>query len=252
MSKNKFRNKIKITKIQFLSSLAFVSFALGVYGFYFGYSFHGKFNELGDYVGGVVGSLWTLTGSILVYMAFVSQQKQIDEGKVELKRQQFENIFFRLIETHHSILNSIDIGIGENKKTGSDAFESLFKDLRDDIESFDIENSEQFIEDFKKFYKRNNKDLSHYFSNILNLLRITKEAEAIEILEKELYYDILLSQLSSSERILLTYYIFYLKYTDEESRLYSKYHLKEVLKEFDLTQEIDRTMYISEVVPNLA
>ncbi len=107
-----------------------------------------KIAQFGDFIGGVIGSLWSLAGVILFYVALNEQRKdikinrealnaqvsalnqQIQEFELQrvelsetrevfqeqnqtLKIQRFENTFFQLINLHHNLvekLNFIKVG----------------------------------------------------------------------------------------------------------------------------------------------
>ena len=103
-----------------------------------------KVGQFGDFVGGLIGSLWALAGVILFYVALNEQrsdietnrevlktqvkalEKQIDEFELQrqeleltrevfteqrdtLKLQQFESTFFSMLNLHHRIVDGIDI-----------------------------------------------------------------------------------------------------------------------------------------------
>jgi hypothetical protein len=103
-----------------------------------------KIGQFGDFVGGLIGSLWALSGVILFYVALKEQrsdletnrevlktqvialEKQIEEFELQrqeleltrkvfteqrdtLKLQQFESTFFSMLNLHHQIVDGIDI-----------------------------------------------------------------------------------------------------------------------------------------------
>lgn len=103
-----------------------------------------KAAQFGDFVGGLIGSIWALAGVVLFYVALTEQRKdfatnravlnaqtdalqlQIKEFELQrkelsetrevftiqsktLKIQQFESTLFNLINLHHQIVNSIDL-----------------------------------------------------------------------------------------------------------------------------------------------
>ncbi|WP_300433990.1 putative phage abortive infection protein [Christiangramia sp.] len=109
-----------------------------------------KIAQFGDFVGGLIGSLWALAGVMLFYVALSEQRKdfqtnrmvldaqtdalkqQIKEFELQreelsetrevfkiqsktLKKQQFESTFFNLVNLHHQIVNSIDLKSTRNK-----------------------------------------------------------------------------------------------------------------------------------------
>src|SRR5690606_4794809 len=103
-----------------------------------------KVGQFGDFVGGLIGSIWALAGVVLFYVALTEQRfdfatnrkvleaqtealkQQIKEFELQreelsetrkvfsiqsetLKKQQFESTFFNLLNLHHEIVNSIDL-----------------------------------------------------------------------------------------------------------------------------------------------
>ena len=96
-----------------------------------------KIAQFGDYFGGIIGSIWSLAGVILFYVALQEQRKDIDinrkalEKQIEefelqrgelsetrrvfeeqsqtLKVQRFENTFFQLLNLHHEIVNNLQL-----------------------------------------------------------------------------------------------------------------------------------------------
>jgi len=104
----------------------------------------GKAGQFGDFVGGIIGSLWAFAGVILFYVALTEQrmdfainkktldtqvaalEKQIQEFELQrdemklsrevyteqsntLKKQQFENTFFNMVGLHHKIVEGLKI-----------------------------------------------------------------------------------------------------------------------------------------------
>lgn len=113
-----------------------------------------KFGQFGDFFGGVAGSIWSLAGIILFYIALREQREdfktnnkvlqaqtdalemQIKEFELQrdelketrevfqtqnktIKTQQFESTFFSLVNLHHQIVNGISHSVQRNKYTGS-------------------------------------------------------------------------------------------------------------------------------------
>jgi len=73
---------------------------------------------IGDFVGGLIGTIFTLVGVLLLFLTFHTQKKELKETKKELKLsrksfekqaqtsqiQQFESTFFNLLSNHNQIL----------------------------------------------------------------------------------------------------------------------------------------------------
>ena len=107
-----------------------------------------KIGQFGDFVGGIIGSLWALAGVVLFYVAIRDQRSDIDtnrkvlktqvealnkqieefglqreeleltrqiftEQRDTLKLQQFESTFFNLVNLHHQIVDDIDLDTTE-------------------------------------------------------------------------------------------------------------------------------------------
>lgn len=103
-----------------------------------------KIGQFGDFIGGVVGSLWALAGFVLFYVALNKQKEDLDvnrralESQIEAMNlqteefkaqkeeleetrkiyieqnktqnlQRFENTFFNMLSLHHQIVDSIDL-----------------------------------------------------------------------------------------------------------------------------------------------
>ena len=102
-----------------------------------------KFGAFGDFIGGIVGSLWALAGVILFYVAlkeqrkdfttnrkvlnaqsetlkqqikeFELQRKELTETREIFKIQKFETSFFNLLKFHNDVVNSLVIEITRTK-----------------------------------------------------------------------------------------------------------------------------------------
>ncbi|WP_300228215.1 putative phage abortive infection protein [uncultured Bacteroides sp.] len=71
--------------------------------------------QVGDFIGGVIGSIWALAGVLLYFSALRLQQQEMKNQREEmatnqklLDQQLFENTFFNLLKTQDSIRDSIN------------------------------------------------------------------------------------------------------------------------------------------------
>lgn len=71
--------------------------------------------QVGDFIGGVVGSVWALAGVLLYFSALKLQQQELKSQREEmaanqklLDQQLFENTFFNLLKSQDSIRDSIN------------------------------------------------------------------------------------------------------------------------------------------------
>lgn len=102
------------------------------------YLFNAKFNmehtgQFGDYFGGVVGTIFSLIASILLFGTLILQNEQNKFQNIELRKtedsfnlQNFENRFFELIKLHRE--NVAEIGIG--RVYGKRIFVLMIRELR--------------------------------------------------------------------------------------------------------------------------
>jgi hypothetical protein len=145
----------------FIKILAFISLAIGLGMLvYFlgksaadGYSiaFEAKTNyevtgQFGDFVGGVIGTFFALTGTFLIYLTFQEQAK-------ENKRAAFEATFFEMIRLYRENVSEL-----RYKKYSSDDYESY--ENRQVLRII----FQEFIECYREVKKfSNSKDPSDYF-----------------------------------------------------------------------------------------
>ncbi|UII22699.1 putative phage abortive infection protein [Fulvivirga ligni] len=196
------------------------------------------FARFGDFIGGVVGSIWALAGVMLFYIALSEQRndfrtnrealdlqinalnQQIKEFQLQraeltssrkiyedqsntLRVQQFESNFYSLLNVYLTIkknLNEID-------KDG-DFFKSLQERL---LENYDISNLSVYelhnglIKKYMQLYQFQRGHLSHYFKAFYRLVKIIESNKVLSDNEKIFYAKILRSQLTDYEQLILYY-----------------------------------------------
>lgn len=89
------------------------------------YSITGQF---GDYVGGVVGTLFTLSGTLLIYLSF--KQQNIDS-----KNTSFESAFFELIKIHRDNVSDLQYRKHNGKESENYNDRQVFRILIDEFTS---------------------------------------------------------------------------------------------------------------------
>ena len=85
--------------------------------------------QVGDFLGGVVGSIWALVGVILFYTAVMLQRKELKVAKDDYQLQNFETRFFELVRIHINNRNDITVGRDTKIKTGRAAFTRIHHEL---------------------------------------------------------------------------------------------------------------------------
>jgi hypothetical protein len=147
------------------------------------------------------------------------QKKEMQAQNETLKVQRFENTFFKMLELLDSCRN--DIGHqadGRYKAEGRDAIKSLYESFTrsylcnwpqdtnyNQIRVFKDEcrEKEGVSSKYNDFYTKNGDELGQYYRTFYNALKLVDRAKFIE--DKTIYSNLLRSQLSRYELLLLFY-----------------------------------------------
>ncbi|MFH1049486.1 MAG: putative phage abortive infection protein [bacterium] len=199
--------------------------------------------QFGEYVGGLVGSIWALAGVILFYETLRFQRTELRLQREELQNQRseimeqtrqyiiqnqtlmtrkLEGTFFQLISLHNEIVDSLKLNFKSHPKLSSPGnkniegrycfnffYKYFAKTYSDNIDLTGMTTSKQedaiFLinESFKVFYFEFQEDIGHYFRNLYNLSLYVDKSN---MSNKRFYYNLIRSLLSNYEIILLFYY----------------------------------------------
>ena len=121
--------------------------------------------QFGDYVGGVVGTLFALAGTFLIYLTFNEQLR-------ENKRNAFESIFFQMINLHKQNVSEFRLRISENyiieNREVVEEFFFEFIDCYRDIKNY---SKNYNLDDcIIPSYKKKLQELTTKINNEINLL----------------------------------------------------------------------------------
>ncbi|MCW9013518.1 MAG: putative phage abortive infection protein [Gammaproteobacteria bacterium] len=173
---------------------------------------------------GVFGDSFGVLTSLFSGLAFAGlivtiwqQKMDLDLTRSEIKVQHFENVLFKMIEIHNSIVSDLDLRKKVNKEdkmdgnsnmlvaSGRDCFSMFYKRLKEtyDKNIQQMSESESYVSSiYVAFFKEHQQDLGHYFRYLYNIFRFINES-GIE--RKQLYTNIVRAQLSDYEILLLFY-----------------------------------------------
>lgn len=197
-----------------------------------------KWGQFGDFISGLVGSLWALAGVILFYVALHDQREDIrinrkalhnqienlklqtiefKDQKIELqesrkiykeqsetaKQQRFENTFFNLLTLHHEIINSITFGTNE-QWVKREFFKNCYIEYRRETRNEGIHPTDYSLlnEKYFTFFKKYQSELGNYFRNLYNIIKFVNESD---IEDKHKYVNFLRAQLSNYELLMMFY-----------------------------------------------
>ncbi|WP_070281740.1 putative phage abortive infection protein [Janthinobacterium sp. MP5059B] len=160
-----------------------------------------EWGQFGDYMGGLLNPLFGLISVVLIAATLRSQTQAA-------KLQAFEHQFFTLLSMHASVLQSIDRQTS-NKKTnvttiryGRDCFYLFYRN----IIAISQRDRVPLTTAYQRFLKINGWEVEHYFRTVYHLFKHVKdqspEIEATATQRKR-YYDLIKSQLSQYELVLL-------------------------------------------------
>jgi hypothetical protein len=212
---NKFivKNRIAISRILVLSGLLII-FWLVFRGFFIEkfIDLNSKVNldnaaKIGDFIGGIVGVIFTLVGIVLLYETLSLQRTELKESRQVFEKQQFENTFFGLIKMYNDIVNSVHFEdyIGQSF-IGKDFFAFKMESLMDSFSHSDsiFKNRKIAIDTYIQFYTVNKKLLAHYFRTLYRIFKLIENSNFNDS-EKMDYAKIVRAQLSEAELFFLNY-----------------------------------------------
>lgn len=178
-----------------------------------------SFGEWGDFFGGVLNPILTFLTFMGLLITIVIQQTELRESRIELKRsadaltdqvkninkQSFESTFFKMLDTHSGIVDSIDLSDPNGNVTrGRDCFTIFYRRLertyrqRISVNSDDIRTLESA---YKEFWADHQQELGHYFRFLYNVIRFIKESDY----KCGIYIRLIRAQLSDQELLLIFY-----------------------------------------------
>jgi len=220
-----------------------------------------KFGQLGDFIGGIAGSIWALAGVLLFYTALTEQRKDIKtnqkalENQIEalnnqvkefelqrkelessrkvyeqqnktLKIQQFDSNFYSLLNICVSIKNNLN-----NNHDSKDYFRTLFNNIKISFDEADtaIKIQSKYNENYLHEFNLEKGQLSHYFKSVYRLLKVIATTSGFSRKEKTFYSKILRAQISDYEQLILYF----------NSQSYLGIKARPLILEYNLLKHID-------------
>jgi len=138
-------------------------------------------------------------------------QKQNNQFKLQtetLQQQNFENIFLEMLKFHNEIVSPMTIEKGIRLLQGKDCFIRYYQKFKETNEKVALERvhtdvDRRLVTSYSRFYEANQSKLGHYFNN---LFRIIEFVDLSKIPNKTTYTNLISTQLSSYEQMLLLYH----------------------------------------------
>lgn len=224
-----------------------------------------KVGQLGDFIGGIVGSIWALAGVILFYVALTTQKRELKLQRQEfrlqrqelsmtrsvfekqsklIQLQQRENTFFNLLENLKVFVNSLkqkdDSDPDSNYLTGHEVLTSKWRGIRKKLIEYKYEIKEEiYIDTVNKTpidYLLEDEELGLIYSNIAHLVHFVYR----ELENKSFYHDTVFNNLSVIERLIIGSFTYYnigkrnyeLNFTDIEYDYISEFTKSDIFVDF--------------------
>lgn len=181
------------------------------------------FGALGDFIGGVLGTILMLLSTLLVVRTFIYQQSVTQSNERQLETQRFNNLFFELMNLYHREVAEL---CGQDFKfyrtpNEEDNGELVKQELRyDDKDFFDVskeklqqmyQNGNSFtvnrklaVRLYMDFYIKNKTKMGAYFRTLYRIYDLIDNAD-LEESSKKNYLKIVRAQLTESELFFLRY-----------------------------------------------
>lgn len=181
-------------------------------------------DELGQF-----GDSWGMLTCIFSALAFIGVvysvkiqrdsynkiRQDSEDGKKNIKIQQFESIFFQMLNLLQSIINDIDIkpvkhdGEYTQERNGRDAFRFFYVKLKNEVSKktygkIESDREKDLSEAFRSFYIKRQQDLGHYFRLIYNIYKFIDNS-IITSAEKKQYANLLRALISDYELLIIFY-----------------------------------------------
>ncbi len=243
-----------------LTGLVFCSIAIALLllGLFF-WKFHGslsdgldKWGQFGDYLGGILNPLFSLTALFAVLYTIKLQSKELHESTEQLKasaeafkiqndvmiRQQFENTFFQMLGLFNNTTETLETNkINNETIKGRNCFIRLSPFMWDKLKN-EIPNEKSHLSnEYRDFYKYQAYLLDRYYHSINAVVCFVDKSNLSEV-DKQFYCNMVRSQFSGHELAFLFYHCLCMDDEWKElSLLVKKYDMLKYLSDSHITSK---------------
>jgi len=179
--------------------------------------------QFGDYVGGFIGTLFSIATMALIWLTYTEQHKEIELQHKESEFRKFDSTFFNLLGILNSIIENMESGLGANAKKGRVFLKQTSYECQ---EFLNIEKNRG--DRVKQVYQDYENNLGPYLKMIRLILRTLNE-----IPNSMFYISTFNANLSGHEVVLLNYLMFTNLLSEPE---------KDILCKFKTLIDIDKNM----------
>lgn len=239
---NKGRNKLfdrakatgKLDTYLMWIAVAFVVIAIAMpvyliwrYKQYADYSGLAALGPVGDFIGGSTIAFFNMASIFLLLATLIAQRKELKETRKEyeitnhtMKKQQFENTFFNMIQLQNQIVNSLSLN---NVYSGRAALKYIADQITETIEELKGKGKskediyETVMSTYQSFFEEHEDLMGHYMRHLYRIVKFIVESKLTNA-ERRNYFGILRAQWSKSEFLLI-----YLNLFSEDGPKFKQY-----------------------------
>lgn len=187
---------------------------------------HELLGTFGDFIGGVLGTIFTIASVILVAQTFLHQQNVTKDNKIELRTQRFNDSFFELLHLYQSEVRElcgykeriVDIekddkndrlhihkeGLQYNDKDFFDEEKVKIQKGYRNQRSFD-KNRKRAVGYYMLFYTKYRSKIAVYYRTLYRLYELIDKTDLISEIQKKDYAKMIRAQLTESELFFIRY-----------------------------------------------
>ncbi len=167
-------------------------------------------NGIGDTLAGVFGTLAFFAATIAILLQSRElrlQREELSTNNENLERQRFDNFVFEIVNTHNSIVQSIEVRRKHDSEITNEGRDAIAYFYREFCEEPDVDKlltgplTEETLQRFEDLYQRHGADLGHYFRYIYNAMRVIGSFDYFDESHRRIY-----KSLFSDDEILLIFY----------------------------------------------
>ncbi len=184
----------------------------------------------GEFIGGTIGTLFTLTATIFLFITFKEQRQQFESTQSSEFYTRFETTYFNMLGMLEKVQESVNSNIEENEGVGDmntlsdyynrfkanhviesireEEMKNIAESLNQDVLiAADILKAKQFYGDyFEKYVKCTSCNIGYFYRYIYNIVSfVYHQTKFKDTDDKEHYLNLLQAQLSDEELALIFY-----------------------------------------------
>lgn len=200
--------------------------------------------QIGDFVGGLAGTFFTLVGVLLLFETLALQRRELKESRSVFEKQMFETTFFSLIDLYQEVVKSLHFDFVESYSekiyNGKDFFEIQRRKFYDEFQCETLFGKNRKAAKIKyiEFYTSTKEQTSHYFRTLYRIFRFIQSSKFTDA-EKMHYAKIVRAQLSESE----LFFIHYNAYTEYGAKFRALINEFNILKHLPHLEKVEYKDY---------